>query len=489
MSSKRANKRRQSRKNRRGSRRNANANAQQVQQAMSWFVQKGSFDRLSAHGNTSWSPSALIIHALLWVWSDAEKLTDAFDDSRDQSHKLFGKAALTTYQGLAGALQTWTAMFMPMLQRRAHQLMQQIGGKHLRVGKWCAIGMDGSRTSTPRTVSNEDAFCAKNYGAGKTAKYRKKKTKGMRRKRIEQAKPQPQGPQIWVTLMWQIGLGLPWCWKLGPSSASERQHAMDMIENGHFLKNTLFVGDAGFVGYDLWKHILAHGHNFMVRVGGNVSLLEGLEVSVGKRQGKTRIVYCWPRTAMNRKLEPLKLRLVQVKLGRKKAWLLTSVLDEEELSPREMLRLYELRWGVELGFRALKQTFKCRKLRSRNSQRALNELEWSLLGMTVIELFALKHQLRRPNADPKKLSFAESLRATRRSLKHLHDRPPYLSDFESLLAEAVTDEYERKHSKEARYKPKMKDKPSCGEPVVAVASLEHKRRLKKLREMELKHAA
>ncbi|MBP88327.1 MAG: hypothetical protein CMJ64_16695, partial [Planctomycetaceae bacterium] len=31
-----------------------------------------------------------------------------------------------------------------------------------------------SRATTPRTVSNEQAFCAQNYGKGKTAKYRKK---------------------------------------------------------------------------------------------------------------------------------------------------------------------------------------------------------------------------------------------------------------------------------------------------------------------------
>ena len=304
--------------------------------------------------------------------------------------QLIGKAALTTYQGLAGALETWTATFMPLLQIRLHELMEQIGRRHLRVGRWVAIAIDGSRATTPRTVSNEEAFCAQNYGKGKTAKYRKKKTKGLRRRKNAKAKSQPQAPQIWITMMWHIGLGFPWCWKLGPSNSSERQHVKDMIHTGHFLKNTLFVGDAGFVGYEFWKLIIDQKHDFLVRVGGNVRLLMNLGFYTKEKKG---IVYCWPNAAMSKKQPPLVLRLVKCRMGRKPVHLLTSVLDESKLSCKEIKTLYEQRWGMELEFAHLKQTFVRRKLRSRKSERALVEMEWSIFGMAVIELFALKEQL------------------------------------------------------------------------------------------------
>jgi hypothetical protein len=219
-----------------------------VREALNWLLHPGIFEGFVFHGNTSWAPVELAVLALLWMWSDRPKLTDAFDEARTQSVKLLGKAALTTYQGMAGALETWTPRLMPQLQRQLHHLMQEIGSRFLRVGLWVAIAIDGSRATTPRTVSNEQAFCAKNYGKGVTAKYRRKKTKGMRRRRNARAKPQPPAPQIWITLMWHLGLGLPWAWKLGPSNTSERQHVMDLIASAHFLKNTLFVGDAGFVG-------------------------------------------------------------------------------------------------------------------------------------------------------------------------------------------------------------------------------------------------
>lgn len=452
-------------------------NSLQMQDALRWLVSPGILAGLAFHGNTSWVPPELIALTLLWIWSSASTLTGAFDDARAQSMKLFGKAALTTYQGLAGALETWTPRFMPRLQVLLHERMAQIGKLHFRTRLWVAIAIDGSRATTPRTMSNEQAFCAQNYGHGTTAKYRKKKTKGLRRRKNARAKPQPQAPQIWLTMMWHIGLGMPWCWKLGPSNSSERQHVMDMIGSGHFLENTLFVGDAGFVGYEFWQFIMQQNHDFLVRVGGNVRLLENLGFYSKQKKG---IVYCWPNAAMSRDLPPLVLRLVKCRIGTKTVYLLTSVLDENKLGCKEVKKLYEQRWGVELEFRALKQTFERRKLRSRKSERALVEMEWSIFGMAVIELFALRQQLPATGAAPHKLSFAKSLGAVRESLRHINDRPDHVSEFNTLLQAAVIDDHKRTRSKAARYKPNNKDKPSCGSPKVVRANASHRKKLKKL---------
>lgn len=463
-------------------------NSQQLREAIGWFMPTESLQDLKMHGNTKWHPAQLISLVLLWTWTVKDSLTDGFDDAYRSTRQLYGECPLTTYQGMAGAMLKWTGKLMPLLQRRLHQLIVKIGGRHARVGRWSAIAIDGSRVSTPRTKSNERAFCAANYGKGKTAKYRKKKTKGLRRKKNKQAKPEPQRPQVWVTLFWHIGLALPWCWKLGPSDSSERQHAMDMIGEGHFLKDTLFVGDAGFVGYDLWRSIIQKGHDFLIRVGGNVHLLRELGYEIERGGRRRDIVHCWPYAAQTGRLPPLTLRLVQVKIGKQQVWLLTSVLDPQELSRSEMRRLYMLRWGVELEFRGLKQTFERRRLRSRRADRALNELEWSLLAMAVLELFALKQQLDKRNADPRKASFAKSLRAIRLILKNLESRDD-VDDLESLLAAAQVDRYERRKSKAARYKPQAPSKPSCGAPNIKPASDKHKQKLQRIIENELKQAA
>ncbi len=75
----------------------------------------------------------------------------------------------------------------------------------------------------------------------------------MRRLNNEKNKSAAPRPQVWITMMWHMGLRLPWTWQLGPSNAGERADVMNMVEGGDFPENTLFCGDAGFVGYPLWR--------------------------------------------------------------------------------------------------------------------------------------------------------------------------------------------------------------------------------------------
>ena len=450
------------------------------QEAIQWLLNSSSFQQCRFHGNTSWRPIHLCVQALLWVWSPDKAVTKAFEDGTSHSKQLLGQAALSTFQGFMKALLRWTPSFMDELLLRLHELIEKVSGRRFRNGQWVVLAVDGSRTGTARTKSNEQAFCAKNYGKGKTARYRRKKTKGMRRRNNEKNKPQPQAPQMWITLMWHLGLGVPWCWKLGPSNSSERQHLMELLETAHFAIRTLFVGDAGFVGYEFWSAILKKGHHFLVRVGGNVRLLEGLGYRIEKKQG---ILYCWPNEIMKKHLPPLKLRLVKCVVGKKSMSLLTSVLDKSQLTDQEVAQLYKKRWGVELEFRCLKQTFGRNKLRCHNSDRALVEMEWSIFGMAVLELFALREQLSQGQADPMKLSFAQALDALRRALKNMGKRCPDLPDIATALRAAIVDSYERKASKAARYKSTKKSKPSCGSPIIVVASSEQR---KTFRAIEMK---
>ena len=239
-----------------------------------WFLADGSiFAHFKFHGNTSWSPLGLVWLALCWGWSEPRNVTDAFTQAVDCCQAILGSSPLSTYQGFMAAMVRWTSRLTEALWLRLHQKMEEIGGKFWRIGGWVPIAFDGSRSSAPRTVSNEQAYCATNYGKGKTARYRKKKSKGMRRKANQKNRPQPQEPQAWITMLWHMGLRLPWMWRLGPSNSSERAHVIEMVSAGKFPKKTIFCGDAGFVGYPLWSHILNSGADFLVRVGANVSLL------------------------------------------------------------------------------------------------------------------------------------------------------------------------------------------------------------------------
>ena len=367
------------------------------------------------------------------------------------------------------AMVRWSGSLVPLVLDALHARMEQIGGRWWRLGRWVPIAFDGSRSSAPRTRSNEAAFAAPSYGRGKTARYRKKKSLGLRRERNRNRPATPPEPQVWITLLWHMGLRLPWRWRLGPSNASERGHVMDMLDAGRFPKKTLFCGDAGFVGHPLWSRIRASGHHFLVRVGRNVPLLTESAVSSFDPPDADGTVLCWPKEAQARHLPPLRLRLLKIRLGKTPMWMLTSVLDPEQLTAAQVVRLYTLRWGVEVQFRGLKQTLDRAKLRCRNDRRLLVELDWSILAMAVAELFALQEQLaaKPPKAkpyDPAKRSLAATMRALRHSLRHLRDVPRPGEDLARRLRAARTDDYVRRQSKRARYRKRNPDKKPLGPP-------------------------
>lgn len=466
------------------------SNGQTLFKLREWLLPSGIFAGLNLHGNITWSPVDLVWLVLCWGWEESKNVTDAFDEAKDQCHQL-GISVVDSYQGMMKVLVRYSAPLLIVLWSRLHQLMEEIGGEHWQIDGWVPIAFDGSRSSAPRSESNEKALCAPNYGKGATAKYRKKKTKGMRRKKNEKNKPQPQQPQAWITMMWHMGLRLPWTWRLGPSNSSERAHVEEMLKDGDFPENTLFCGDAGFVGYPLWSQIVARGNHFLVRVGANVNLLHK---SANIRRNGNRVL-CWPRDAQSKNLPPLELRLIKVKVGKTKMWMLTSVLDSSRLPKALIARFYQMRWGIEVEFRGLKQTLDRAKLRCRNQKRLLAELDWSILAMAVAELFALKEQLApplrenqdtasknrdAPPADPSKRSLAETIRALRHCLRRPNRTPAPGEDLTTRLQSAVTDSYQRKSSKKARYRPPNPDKKPLGDPQLRKLNEQEKKKLNAL---------
>ena len=182
------------------------------------------------------------------------------------------------------AMVRWRSPFVEVLCCALHQKMEEIGGEFWRIeAGFRSPLMDPAaqllghrpmkRLTVPPTMER-----------GRPPDIAKRKPKACGAKRIERTRPQPQEPQAWITMLWHMGLRLPWMWRLGPSNSSERSHVMDMLNAGRFPERTIFCGDAGFVGYPLWSHILNSGADFLVRVGANVSLLRARHYSVEKER-------------------------------------------------------------------------------------------------------------------------------------------------------------------------------------------------------------
>jgi len=456
--------------------RSPQTNGDAVRRAVNWILDPGIFHDLKLHGNVKWAASALVTLAIFWVWAPESSSVEAAKSAIETVASIFGSVAVKSYQALTGALITYSGQLLPLLWLRMQFLMEGCGGESWRIGRWLPLAVDGSRVGTPRTRKNEDRFCKP---AGKKGKKKGKKKRGRyanQKRRSGKKKshydPQAVGPQMWLTLVWHIGMRMPWCWRVGPSYSSERNHLLEMLAKLKFAMFTLFCADAGFVGYDFWKGIASPGYHFLIRVGSNVRLLKKLGY-VRERNG---IVYCWPDAAMKKKQLPLVLRLLHFHDGHGDVYLVTNVLSETDLTDRQASEIYRRRWGVELQFRSFKQTFGRTKLRSRTPDCAEVELHWSLVGLWMLQLLAFKEQTA-AGEPADHTSIAAVLRIIRSMIRYDSRVPLPGQSLPKQLAGAQIDDYERHSKKKSRNYPRRKEEPSAGKPVINTATKKHIQRL------------
>ena len=75
-----------------------------------------------------------------------------------------------------------------------------------------------------------------------------------------------------------------------------------------------------------------------------------------------------------------------------------------------------------------------------------------------------------------KRSLANTMRALRHGMKNLNDVPEPGKDLLTLLGQAVTDSYQRKRSKRARYRPANPDKKPLGAPKLRKLTTQEKQK-------------
>ena len=459
--------------------RSAEINASALERCLKTLLAQADFSQVLFRSNCSWTALSVVSALLFWVWSEARTLVDRWKDARRLVGIIFDQVELPkAYQPFIRLLRRHSDLLRDCVVMHFRGLMQERLGSCFRVGNFIAFAVDGSRVETPRTVSNEKAFAAKakkgrpkkNQTKAERQKKRKKEQTKARLEKKEQTKAdrlKASTPQIWLTMLWHLGSGLPWAWRRGESGSSERGHLREMLVE--LPAKSLLVADAGFTGYELWQAILANGHNILVRVGANVSLLTNLGL---QREGSNR-VWLWPDKHMSEG-QPIPLRLVKRTQGRETVWLVTTILDRQQLSDALVGKIYRRRWGIEIYYRHLKQTFERRKLRSHRAENAVLELDWALVGLWAVNLLAL---LEDPKPDPPNVSMAGLLRAVRWAMRDALGKPEPGQDLFSRIRRARLDEYPRKQ-KASRDYPRQKRKERIGDPKIVPAT-ESQRQLAK----------
>ena len=462
-------------------------NHQAIKQVVDWLFTSALFAGKRVRGNAKWKPRMLAVAALLWATSDSLNLKQRFEQSRKIVKKIFRwqQPPGATYQGFMKMLRKWHGRLMLIVVPHV-----QIQIRKTLSGQWTIAGFvvfagDGSRVELARTESLEDAFSPKPKKSQK-----KQKGKGRRQRAKTSAKRKPEkkqsvesitkksnSPQMWLTLLWHVGSGLPWAWRSGPSGSSERTHLKEMLQE--LPGNSLITADAGFIGYDFWKALLDAGHPFVIRVGKNVRLLKKL----GYARQHDHTVYLWPDQAAKKKQPPLVLRLIVVHNGKHPIYLVTN-LTKSQLSDSQAATIYGARWGIELFFRTFKQTFGRRKLRSRSADNAKLELDWSLLALCCVCLSG-ERELVESGQDPTRLSPAAAIAAVQMALRDWRVIPE--TPEETLwcqLENALLDDYQRVTNKTSRNYPRKKKRERIGRPKITVANKQQINAAKELKQQQ-----
>ena len=428
------------------------------------LVPKKIFTDISQRDTATWKIHLLAACAFLWMASNEKNLTDAFDYVRKMLPKIFTTIAKTgtSYQGFMDQLGRYHERMMAIIVPHLQKLTKTKLGNYWLTAGFLLLGVDGSRFQLARTKSLVNAFAPKKKKQETKRKY-KKRLRRYKKKQTEQARQKKsESPQLWLTLLWHIGTGLPYHWRIGASDSSEREHAQSMFAD--LPNEALIVADAGFIGYDFWSSMLESNIGFLVRVGGNVTLLRELGWSMRERKDT---VYLWPKG--KRDQEPLVLRLIQIHDGKQPLFLVTN-LESKQLSTEAALEIYRRRWGIEVFFRTLKQTFDRRKLRCRCSSNVSLELEWSLVALWGMCLMGEECVLK-SGVEMGRLSAAKVLKAFAEVIRDYRLEPECRAEgLLQRLRAAVLDDYVRLKAKTNREYPRKSQKKKGHQPKIEIAA-------------------
>jgi hypothetical protein len=314
--------------------------------------------RRTQRRSSRWTTQPLVLVLLLMTWCCGDSQPERFETAKAFCVVCLPKRRRPgqTVQGFQKAL---SKLPMGVLRVIAAGVRQTLASR--LATRWCddgfiGMGCDGSRVECPRTEELEQ--------------------------RLGQAGKDGSAPSIWVTALVQLRLGLPWAWRLGKGTASERSHLMQMVPL--LPVAALLVADAGYFGFELTRRLVAARICFLLRMSSNVTLYTVAQVRLGRfREG---LVYYWPQQEQKKGSPPLLLRLIRLRAKKKKhdLWLLTNVLESARLSAATAAKFYRWRWENEGQFRAYKRTLAKMKLVSRSVRLVHREAEGSLLALQLM---------------------------------------------------------------------------------------------------------
>lgn len=368
-----------------------------------------------------WQAQPLIFVLLVMTWCAGDSQPERFETARAFYVASYQKRRRpgTTCEGFQKALARVPLAALRLVAAAVRRRLTQLFANRWTVDGFVPFGCDGSRVQCPRSQQLEERL-----------------TSGAR---------DEAPPQVWVTALVHLSLGLLWSWHLGKGNANERVHLRRLL--GTLPRQALLVADAAFVGYDLLQTLAGSGRWFLLRLSARAPLYVPDKSTLHRyREG---LVYYWPQWAQRQQLPPMPVRLLRIRGKKATVWLLTNVLTEERLSRKSASRFYRWRWRNEGLFRTYKRTFGKVKLLSRTVTLVHRELEGSLLA---VQLLLAQGAVALPTTDvlpsPRKILVA--MRVEIRNVTGMYLGPRQRQTYWQRLQQARGDARRRRRNKVRR---------------------------------------
>jgi len=421
-----------------------------------WKQAKQAAGQHCCHKGILWTLQPLIMIGAIMTWCAGETDAERFVLSRAfyvQIHCPKRQRPGKAFSGFCKAMlrlpmPVWWAFCDAVRSRVFHLLSDR-----MTMEGWFPLGCDGSRLECPRTEQLEQS--------------------------LGNSKKSQAAPTIWLIALVSLTTGVLWSWHLGTSKSGERRYLIDLLQTlpQAGLKSVLLVCDAGYVGYDLFDHLLGQDCSFLIRLSSMAQLysLESVEV---QRFSEGEFWY-WTDDAEKKSKPALRVRVIRVPARKRKndVWLATNVLDSKRLSVQLAARFYRMRWESECFFRTYKRVVKDVRLVSRTVAMAVREAEVSLLACQLLlgqGALALKVGGKRALRDEFKCSATEVLRETRRELDKVR-KPVPRGSYAKRLQQTGRDRRERTGPKMKKEPPRRKKHEAPKPPRLKVLSAEQQR--------------
>ncbi len=290
------------------------------------------------------------------AWSYGDSLEERFANARASylaAHQRDRRPGKTLAGFLAAVIRLPLCVFRALAEGVRRQIALRYAAS-LRIGGWLPFACDGTRLECARSQQLQE--------------------------RLGQAGKPDSAPTVYLTTLVLLPLALLWSWRLGKGTASEHNHLRRLL--GTLPERSLIVADAGFLGYDLFAAILRTPASFLVRLSSRAYLYTAEQVLLARfREG---VVYYWPTHAQERGLPPIKARLLRVRGAKSDVWLLTNILDRQQLSHKTAAQIYRWRWRNEGLFSIYKGMLDKVKLQGRTVATVHREAESSLLALQLL---------------------------------------------------------------------------------------------------------